>query len=114
VWLRRDPLCILSEARLVALGREDVVSRAVDDLLGDVGLAARRVAGDDAAGEIQQREQPRDHRDLAFALIGRDLSSGTEGEANVVRQRVESASVTPRVGDEVEVTAGQGHGRRAG
>ena len=49
------------------------VAALASDLLGDAGLPAGRVESDDAAREVQERQQARNGRDLAFAVLGRDL-----------------------------------------
>ena len=58
---------------LVALERQHVVALLFDDLLGDLGLTAHRVDGDDAALDAQQRQQLRDRRDLVGLRLGGHL-----------------------------------------
>jgi len=61
------------ERALIALERKHIVALLREDLLGDLGLTAHRVDGDDAALEMQQSQQLRDGRDLVGLRLGRHL-----------------------------------------
>ena len=72
--LGREHLDILPEGALVPLEREDVIGLLVDDLLGDVALAADGIDGDDGddgALDRQHIEKRRDGDDLVRFI--RDL-----------------------------------------
>jgi hypothetical protein len=61
------------ERLLVAFERKHVVAALRDDLLGDLGLTAHRVDGDDAALEREQLQQGGDGGDLVGLRLGGHL-----------------------------------------
>ena len=60
----KQVLDVSVELPLVGLHRQQVVGAAVDDLLGNLGLAAHGVDGDDAPAQLQQRQQLGDGGDF--------------------------------------------------
>ena len=60
----KQVLDVSVEFPLVGLHRQQVVGAAVDDLLGNLGLAAHGVNGDDAPAQLQQRQQLGDGGDF--------------------------------------------------
>ena len=71
--LGHEQFDILAQRALVALQGEDVIGLLVEDLLGDVALAAHRVDGDDGALDRHHVEQLRDGDDLVGFLRHLDL-----------------------------------------
>ena len=61
---------------LITLQRQHVSSIGLDDLLGNVSLAAHRVDGHDTAGQVEDAQQFRDGRDLVALLVDLDLAQG--------------------------------------
>ena len=70
----------LVQRRLVFLHMEDVIALAVEDLLGDLRLAAHRVDGHQGPGNVDDFQQFRDRCDLVALGVGDDLT-----KANGVR-----------------------------
>jgi hypothetical protein len=67
--LPHEEFDILAQRSLIALEGKDIVGSPVDDLAGDVALAAHRVDGDDGALDGQHVQQPGDGDDLV-GLVG--------------------------------------------
>ncbi len=66
----KQVLDVSVELPLVGLHRQQVVGAAVDDLLGNLGLAAHGVNGDDAPAQLQQRQQLGDGGDFVGMGLG--------------------------------------------
>ena len=60
---------LVMQAGLVVLDREQVVAAAVEEGLGDVGLAAHGVGGDERAGQREAFEQERDDAGSSGASV---------------------------------------------
>ena len=65
---------LLGQRRPVVLQREKIIGLLVADLLGDLGLAADGVVGDERAGELEPLEQERDRHDLVRLFRDRLLA----------------------------------------
>ena len=70
----KQVLDVSVELPLVGLHRQQVVGAAVDDLLGNLGLAAHGVDGDDAPAQLQQRQQLGDGGDFVGMGLGAGLA----------------------------------------
>ena len=70
----KQVLDVSVELPLVGLHRQQVVGAAVDDLLGNLGLAAHGVNGDDAPAQLQQRQQLEDGGDFVGMGLGAGLA----------------------------------------
>ena len=70
----KQVLDVSVELPLIGLHRQQVVGAAVDDLLGNLGLAAHGVNGDDAPAQLQQRQQLGDGGDFVGMGLGAGLA----------------------------------------
>ena len=69
----------IGQQRLVVLDRQNVIGAPIPDRLGDVGLGAHGIDGDDAACQRQHREQLRNRRLLVGFSGGRPLAQEQAG-----------------------------------
>ncbi len=88
---------LVVQAGLIVLERQQVVAAAVEDGLGDLGLCAHRVDGDERAGERQALEQQRDGRDLIGLGLARLLAQHEALAAGPCRNHVERPAVLAAV-----------------
>ena len=86
----------LGKYRLIVLHRQKVISTAIPNGLGDVGLRSHRIDGDDTALEGQCREEFRNRRLLVRFLRRRALPedqscTGRKGADQMQRRGIDFA-----------------------
>jgi hypothetical protein len=72
--LGREHFDVLAQCALIAFEGEDVIGLLLDDLLGDVALAAHGIDGHDGALDLQHIEKRRNGDDLVRFVLDLDLA----------------------------------------